>query len=574
MRSPHRPIITRALLIGTAFSLLPACTQKEPPPPVALPTDKDSVTLIEKTPVIDVHTHTFNARFLPVKGIALGKRDIHPLLSLASDELVIAIANLIVWTTPKSPDPSDKRHLSPSDRQPNSRLMEDLARSVNRDAMALQGNRKPRSITPEKVASEPAVQGYIKLKTGESTFDNLSAPEKARLTQVVKMFGDGSATATQNREGKDEIKHFIDTLTSDEAAMEGLFRLDHTIQRKRQVDLIVSHMMDMAPTYNQPEDGKDLLKFERQQIPRVNRQQQKANGNMLYFAAYSPFRDQWGEGAAKGHALQIVKDAYHKQGAFGVKVYPPSGYAPSGNVIPHCPFSFASQPCEQWKARYKPNGVKLDPTVLDDRLLELFRWCVAEDVPVFTHCGTGEFQARKGYAKLAHPQHWKRLLTRHPELSNLRLCFGHAGAGGFWFDSSEDADWGRTVYELCCQYPNVYCEFGCFDAIADPVARANFTRQLASLIKKSHDDQTPFQFSKKIMYGSDWFMPMPAAADRVNYLNSFRVAILKAGGPQPAELYRRFFFKNALDYLNAPKRIQKGGLPPALKLHLNSLLDM
>src|SRR3954462_2288662 len=27
------------------------------------------------TPIIDVHTHTFNARYLPLRGILLGKRD-------------------------------------------------------------------------------------------------------------------------------------------------------------------------------------------------------------------------------------------------------------------------------------------------------------------------------------------------------------------------------------------------------------------------------------------------------------------------------------------------------------------
>jgi predicted TIM-barrel fold metal-dependent hydrolase len=432
----------------------------------------------------------------------------------------------------------------------------------------LQSDPAPKQLTPEEVASEPAVQGYIKLKTRESTFEGLSAPEKARLTQVVKMFDEH---AGEGRSGTDEIKHFLDTLTSGEERLEGLFRYDHTARKKPQVALIASHMMDLAPTYNQPEDGTDLLKFERQQIPRYNRQQKQAGGKMLYFAAYNPFREHWGEGAGKGHALKIVQDAYRHSGSFGVKVYPPSGYAACGNVIPGCPFSLAHQPCEQWKARYKPNGVKLTPAELDARLLELLRWCNEEDVPIFTHCGTGEVQARKGYAKLAHPLHWKRVIEQK-EFSNLRICFGHAGGGGFWFNDGEKADWGQTVYELCCKYPNVYCEFGCFESIADPVARGNFAKQLAALIKKSKDEGTPYDFSKKILYGSDWFMPMPGASDRVNYLNSFRVAVLEAGGAQREELYRGFFFKNALDYLNAEKRIQKGGLPPALEQHLSDLM--
>jgi hypothetical protein len=31
--------------------------------------------LVAKTPVIDIHTHTFNARYLPLRSILLGKRD-------------------------------------------------------------------------------------------------------------------------------------------------------------------------------------------------------------------------------------------------------------------------------------------------------------------------------------------------------------------------------------------------------------------------------------------------------------------------------------------------------------------
>lgn len=552
------PVITsrNTILLVAACVLATGCADKQAVP-VTMPTaGSPEDLLIHNTPVIDVHTHTFNSRFLPVRGIVLGKRDMHPLFSLASDQLVIAIAELIVMLTEESPDPSD------------SVLMTRLAARVG-DAMAnTKGMEATPPPAPAELAAEPAVKGLVKLEREGASFEQLAPQEKARLKKFAHMFGGESHLLTVGPTASDsEYEHFFKCLIRREDKIVGSFRRDHG----NQVDLMVSHMMDMAPTYAQEEDGKKLLRFESQQIPRVDQQQKNANGRMLYFAAYNPFRDQWGVGAGPDHSLKIVQDAYYKHGSFGVKVYPPSGYTVSKNVIPGCPFSLSIQPCLQWRARYKPGGVKLDPAELDRRLLKLLEWCAKEGVPVFTHCGEGEVEARKGYAKLAHPGHWKRLLEKNPQLHDLRLCFGHAGGGGFWFGSSDHSDWGKTVYELCCKYPNVCCEFGCFDAMANPDSRAAFSKQIGQLITDSLNDPYPGDFSTKIMYGSDWFMPMPQASDRVNYLNSFRVAILDAGAANTRTLYENFFFRNTIRFLNVEKRLEIGGLPPALRQRLEEL---
>ena len=37
-----------------------------------------------------------------------------------------------------------------------------------------------------------------------------------------------------------------------------------------------------------------------------------------------------------------------------------------------------------------------------------------EDIPVFTHCGHGEFEARKGYGEYhSHPRWWQQYLEKH-----------------------------------------------------------------------------------------------------------------------------------------------------------------
>jgi len=47
------------------------------------------------TPLIDVHTHTFNARYLPLRGILLGKRDVSLATLLLSDACAATLAEAL-----------------------------------------------------------------------------------------------------------------------------------------------------------------------------------------------------------------------------------------------------------------------------------------------------------------------------------------------------------------------------------------------------------------------------------------------------------------------------------------------
>jgi hypothetical protein len=56
--------------------------------------------LARATPVIDIHTHTFNARYLPLKGIILGKRDAFaPVTWLISDGCAETLADALIQRT-------------------------------------------------------------------------------------------------------------------------------------------------------------------------------------------------------------------------------------------------------------------------------------------------------------------------------------------------------------------------------------------------------------------------------------------------------------------------------------------
>lgn len=60
--------------------------------------------LTHESPIIDIHTHTFNARYLPLKGILLGKRDAFPPITwLISDPCAETLANALVERTELAP---------------------------------------------------------------------------------------------------------------------------------------------------------------------------------------------------------------------------------------------------------------------------------------------------------------------------------------------------------------------------------------------------------------------------------------------------------------------------------------
>jgi predicted TIM-barrel fold metal-dependent hydrolase len=558
---PRRYFVVLALFLG-------ACATRQPPQMVELPSTGPDGELVTNVPVVDIHTHTFNARFLPVRNLLLGKRrDKHWAGFFVRPPFVIAVANKIARHT--------KLEGLSSASASGPQLMHDAAVEANN--LSAQLERPTRGVTAAKLQKHPSVTGIQKIAEGMAGED-LSNAELRHLKVIVSMLAAEERVPADKAERKSEIGHFLRCLLASDAELVEKFHTDHG----KSVKLMVSHMMDLEPVFNQEVDDERLLLPFDEQIARVKKQQDNAGGRMLYFVAYNPFRDHY-RGGRPGDALAVVKKAYEKQDAFGVKIYPPSGYIPFENNIPPPPRRPKwTQPWKQWNARYQPGGVLLTRKQMDDRLLELFRWAVDQDVPLFVHTGDNEVEASKNYAKMANPAHWLALLDKHKELENIRICFGHAGDSEYWFGPKRKG-WGEDVYKLCTKYPNIYCEFGVHDSIVYPEERQNFSARLAELIAESRTDSEKFDFSTKILYGSDWFMPMMAGRDRVNYLNAHKHAILKVplkpvdGEANPVDterLYKNYFYRNAMAFLKAEKQLSRGGIPKSLRDKLQSLVDL
>ena len=462
------------------------------------------------TPIIDVHTHTFNARYLPLKGVLLGKRDaLFPITTLISDHCADVIAEALLDRTELAPIPGQ----AGSARKPDTNELRQTRHPgfLCNVFLGLLDKAIAKGVWDSRMRVED------KMKTLDSIAANMNLLERLAVKSAASMMGmeahtSGGKTVEGTISGTQAAVRFLWTLTQNDAKMAALFREMHKGVPARGITM-VSHMMDLGPVYDQHPEPGVLLDFQKEQVRRMETYQRQSGSGLLYFVAYNPYRDHLA-GSSPSAALDLVRDALTRHGARGVKVYPPSGYRASGNMIPPRPLALLTHfPVRQWDARYGRLGN--DPgKALDQELNALLEWCIAKDVPVFVHSGYGEFEARKGYGvRNSDPKFWEEFLKCHStpgQPCKLRLCLGHAGGPDFWFGSGNHQDWGRKAYELCTQYPNVYCEVTTDDPMIRPETQAFFVDRVATLFGESsnpRDANARYPFAKKLMYGTDWYLP-------------------------------------------------------------------
>lgn len=523
------------------------------------------------TPLIDVHTHTFNARYLPLRGILLGKRDVSLATLLLSDACAATLAEALVDHT---------QNAAVAGQPAQARRMERRKQLLARGDGALCRVLLTLLEKAEKAGAwDPQMSLPERMQRLDALADRMNAAERQAVTEAVRMMG--MAGHLQEADRQSALRgavRFLWVLTQDDAVMPELYRSFYQGAAMLGEPLQVSHMMDLAPVYDQPADGGSLYDFAGQQLPRMAHFQAQADSGLLFFVAYNPYRDHW-NGGRSGDALRLVQDAVTRHAAWGVKVYPPSGYRAAGNAVKRRPRPLGTgYPGAQWQARYGAWGTAANAG-LDRALEELLQWCRAHEIPVFTHCGTGEFEARKGYGRYhSDPRFWRDYLRSHPEPDGspcrLRLCLGHAGGGDFWFGGGPDAGWGELVYELCTTYPNVYCEITAHGELTQPDRRAYFVDRVARCFEQSAapppDGSPPrHAFARKLIYGTDWYLP--DAAERRQILEAVQTAFLHE---RLRPHYADYFFGNALRFLNARDRLQdaRHPLPASLRGRLERLL--
>lgn len=521
--------------------------------------DAKTAELIYATPIIDVHTHNFNGRDIPVRNIALGRRDVLPPWSwLATDSMAKLLAAAIVSET----DPEDLYEKTANDQDTRAARARKMARIMNTDPKAV-ANMQSRS---QYSAIEKALDYANRHKEQDLGW------RESLVLRTVAAFSTHSSAGIF-RKGALDVLEIVSGFLADLVLSDSDLCKQYWKENSPDIRFRLTHMMDMGPTYGQ-EPGRDELRPFKEEIDHIAELQNDPDARMTYFVAYNPFRDNINPGESLGLVQYAIRERY----AYGVKIYPPAGYRPSHNEIPHRPWTlFSAQPKLQWDSRYTKNQVRISNAELDNRLLSLLCWCASNDIPVFSHSGYGEFQGRSGYGQnMPNPKWWAELLREqspiHPELSKLRLCFGHAGGADSFFGGHDFKLWSQTVVQLCRSYPNIYCEVGCLDQILDSTKQAEFAASMDYWCNQPKTDQYPYSFGKKIMYGSDWFMPIQSGVDRKVFLQRYREVFVL---PELQQYYRGFFLTNALAYLNAVERIRAPNFPisQVTKSELSDLID-
>ncbi|RYZ32275.1 MAG: hypothetical protein EOP49_37770, partial [Sphingobacteriales bacterium] len=244
------------------------------------------------------------------------------------------------------------------------------------------------------------------------------------------------------------------------------------VQEFPAVNIFVCHDMDMEHWY-ELSPPKYLYA---EQVERMSALARERDGKLLPFYGYDPVR-----------GIDHLREAIAEKGYVGVKFYPPSGYKPY---------------TDQWQATNK----------------FLYKYCQDNRVPLFTHCNDHGMEAYPGAGRNSDPHYWELVLNDHPDLV---LCFGHAGGEKGWFTPEVSGDgnhYVRKVYDLCTRFEHVYCDMGYFPGVYKPNGLDILRNNLLALFERSAT--MPFQFDKKIMYGSDWHMIMQEDG-AINYFPKF-----------------------------------------------------
>jgi hypothetical protein len=487
--------------------------------------------------VVDLHAHFFNMFYLPVVGAltALGVPDwvakaIHAILKDIAGDPETAIG-----ATPAAASEKADLVAKADDRV-------DLDAEVEaRDAVA--GIVRPEVFRdPDVLLALDRMDASATSLLPEGAVKRMFARQRRVETGRFGLAGRGEQLVAELARDRDArrvlARGIMDNLTWDTFKwMYLLTKPERRIMEKLEktypeVTLFVHSMMDMDLHYDHEPpyysitappwgpDGND-------QVSRTARLVASAKGRFVALVAWDPFRKD---------GLEIVKAAIEDKGFKGVKFYPSSGYRPIDNVA----------------EIVEP----MDPKLVDQNNLNLYGYCVANEVPIFAHCALGDMQARPGFDTCADPKWWRKVLEfeadgRRP-YRELRLCFAHAGGAAEWalppaMDHVFARSWAGEVHALCNdpRFPNVYADFGMFRGILDDQQRDWFGKRLERLFSATDASGEPTPFASRACYGSDWSM-LYRVKDQARYLDRFRELFARPGLAGHA---RRFFGQNARTFV-------------------------
>lgn len=520
--------------------------------------------------VVDMHTHMFNARYLPLGGI---------FKTFNIPERFLTPLTRICWFLTdfsKFPDLPRKEptHLNAkriksfqSHELHESLCVNAFIESLSADCETLISACLPTgsisiaeatvaSLEPSDLDVETATTQTLALSTIASVIDVFEF--RSSLDDATFVFEDQADLGAMNTyRFVDLFKAFFRQVFSAlESALDYADFFWNLTQTERQIFLrirafyasadvectLVHHMMDMSHPYRiasgNPSLGQVKIPYyprskwrpEPSQLSQMRALGEFSSGQLIGFSAFDPkrFVDAKDISWAVTKALDKARNDFNMA---GFKFYPPMGY----------------------RADEDKNSD------VGKAITAFLRYCIRFDTPVFAHCTPGGFEVSFEAGLNSDPVYWRNMLEAECWVQDLRLCLGHAGGGRYCRDKDSslisagwvgcEAEWAlptnyaKNVVALCRDFKNIYCELSNIDTILEHSADKN--NLMLNLRRELKDVSGSSQFRDKIMYGTDWHM-VGMVNDVVDYFQTLSEIFDQ---PDFATFKSGFFYDNAVNYL-------------------------
>lgn len=314
---------------------------------------------------------------------------------------------------------------------------------------------------------------------------------------------------------------------------------EYSLRPTRKVDLMVTQIVDYDWPLGELRTDSPL----RDQIKLMERITRLTGGRVLNFAPFCPFKQvAFNRGIGNVDApMDLVQDAILKRGHVGVKIYPPMGFLPYGNERLG-PTYWNGTP-----VRGELLGTTLGAD-LDQALDGLYRWCLANDVPVMAHTSPSNAAAPKYLTDLMVPQSWQPVLKAYP---GLRTNFAHFGHTDVVCNAGANAGLLMGLMTAGADSPGgrLYADSGYFAEILGDKQKVE--TQFRSLLLQTVG-KGDAALGRRLMYGTDWEMVIIEGGTSA-YLDLFESVLgdlARDSALDPdKDLTDRFFGLNAATYL-------------------------
>ncbi len=479
------------LLGGTAAVTLPL-SGCDTLPAVFSPSPKGAV---------DIHNHIFNGRDVPATGfirqVVLRDADAPVTSGDLLESLIKLLALIMLSGTPTSeqelenlqqPQPRTREDVLAQDERNTARGIARFQREIGAETSGFRtAARDDQSILGQIEAELGITSGPTRSLRLRADYSTTLAREIYRESSGVQ---DRSARSFQSNSRLLSTIRWAGLLTRSRNDIFG--ELKRLFGNEGQIRIFSPSLVDFQ-RWLRP---RDTVSSVRSQIDVTSRIAQLQKEDLILpFAPFCPLRaalEAEDSGDPNFDTLALLKYAVAR-GFAGVKLYPPMGFLPIGNAdLPNRPF------VRRW-----PRG---GGRALDDQLLKLYDWCVAEGVPIKAHANNS-LAAQPCSSLYASPTNWVPVVSQ-PRYRQLRLNLAHFGG----FDETLDPpkrcrdpqgrDWEEILAGMLGQFPNLYFDIGYWSELLSPGSEGyeNVVNKTIALF------QSQPLIAERMMYGSDWLM--------------------------------------------------------------------